>query len=328
MIPSILEGQHHIILAPTAGGKTEAAFFPVLSRMLTEGWPALSVLYICPIKALLNNLDIRLQRYCTLVGRRSALWHGDVKTTDRKHILREPPDCLLTTPESLEVMLVSPNVDSARLFANLQAVIVDEIHAFAGDDRGWHLLSVLERVQRLAGRELQRIGLSATVGNPDDLADGWPARVGGRAASSCRRRRRAGAGRRQARLRRLAAKRRRRHLPAAPRREAAGLHRQPGAGGRTGRRTAATRTSPTSSPTARSARSSVTRPKKPSPHAATVSSSPPACWNWGSTSAIWIGSSRSTARRPCPASCSEWDGRDAEQEHRATACFWPLATRP
>lgn len=170
VIPSILEGQHHIILAPTAGGKTEAAFFPVLSRMLTEGRPALSTLYICPIKALLNNLDIRLQRYCTLVGRRSALWHGDVKTTERKHILREPPDCLLTTPESLEVMLISPNVDSARLFANLQTVIVDEIHAFAGDDRGWHLLSVLERVQRLAGRELQRLGLSATVGNPDDLS--------------------------------------------------------------------------------------------------------------------------------------------------------------
>jgi len=179
VIPSILDGQHHIILAPTAGGKTEAAFLPLLSRMLTEGWPALSVLYICPIKALLNNLDIRLQRYCTLVGRRSALWHGDVKTTERKHILHEPPDCLLTTPESLEVMLISPNVDSARLFANLQAVIVDEIHAFAGDDRGWHLLSVLERVQRVAGRELQRLGLSATVGNPNDLGR-W-------LAGSCRR---------------------------------------------------------------------------------------------------------------------------------------------
>ena len=169
VIPSILAGQHHIILAPTAGGKTEAAFFPVLSQMLTEQWPALSVLYICPIKALLNNLDIRLQRYCTLVGRRSALWHGDVNRSGRRRILREPPDCLLTTPESLEVMLISPNVDSARLFLNLQAVIVDEIHAFAGDDRGWHLLSVLQRVQRLAGRELQRIGLSATVGNPEEL---------------------------------------------------------------------------------------------------------------------------------------------------------------
>ncbi|HUY32650.1 MAG TPA: DEAD/DEAH box helicase [Pirellulales bacterium] len=171
VIPSILAGDHHIILAPTAGGKTEAAFFPLLSRMLSEEWSGLSVLYICPIKALLNNLDTRLDRYCTLLGRRSALWHGDVGTTARRHILRDPPDCLLTTPESLEVMLVSPNVDARGLLGRLRAVVVDEIHAFAGDDRGWHLLSVLERVARLAGREVQRIGLSATVGNPERLAD-------------------------------------------------------------------------------------------------------------------------------------------------------------
>jgi ATP-dependent Lhr-like helicase len=171
VIPQILSGEHVIILAPTAGGKTEAAFFPALSRMLSEGWSGLSILYICPIKALLNNLDARLQRYCTLLGRRSTLWHGDVTQGDRKRILREPPDCLLTTPESLEVMLVSTNVDSRGLFENLRVVIVDEIHAFAGDDRGWHLLSVLERVSRIAGRELQRIGLSATVGNPEALVE-------------------------------------------------------------------------------------------------------------------------------------------------------------
>jgi ATP-dependent Lhr-like helicase len=171
VIPSILGGTHLVVLAPTAGGKTEAAFFPALSRMLTEGWSGLSILYVCPIKALLNNLDTRLRRYCELVGRRSALWHGDVKQSPRRRILREPPDCLLTTPESLEVMLVSPNVDPGTLFAGLRLVIVDEIHAFAGDDRGWHLLSVLERVSKLAGRELQRIGLSATVGNPRDLID-------------------------------------------------------------------------------------------------------------------------------------------------------------
>lgn len=171
VIPSILGGKHIIVLAPTAGGKTEAAFLPIASRMLSEDWRGLSVLYICPIKALLNNLDIRLQRYCTLLGRRSTLWHGDVTTTARRHILRDPPDCLLTTPESLEVMLVSPNVDARGLFSNLRVVVVDEIHAFAGDDRGWHLLSVLERITRLAGRELQRIGLSATVGNPETLLD-------------------------------------------------------------------------------------------------------------------------------------------------------------
>lgn len=171
VIPPILAGEHLIILAPTAGGKTEAAFFPVVSRMLDQGWTGLSVLYICPIKALLNNLDIRLQRYSSLLGRRSALWHGDVNTSARRRIQREPPECLLTTPESLEVMLVSSNVDSRRLFADLRVVVVDEIHAFAGDDRGWHLLSVLERISRFAGRELQRIGLSATVGNPETLLD-------------------------------------------------------------------------------------------------------------------------------------------------------------
>lgn len=171
VIPQVLDGNHLIVLAPTAGGKTEAAFFPVVSRMLSEGWTGLSVLYVCPIKALLNNLDLRLQRYCSLLGRQSALWHGDVKASAKKRILREPPDCLLTTPESLEVMLVSPNVDARALFSNLRVVVVDEIHAFAGDDRGWHLLSVLERISRLAGRELQRLGLSATVGNPETLVD-------------------------------------------------------------------------------------------------------------------------------------------------------------
>ena len=86
VIPSVLSGQHLIVLAPTAGGKTEAAFFPVVSRMLTEGWSGLSVLYVCPIKALLNNLDLRLERYCTLIGRRSTLWHGDVGQSARRRI--------------------------------------------------------------------------------------------------------------------------------------------------------------------------------------------------------------------------------------------------
>jgi ATP-dependent Lhr-like helicase len=169
VIPHLLAGKHAIIVAPTAGGKTEASLFPVLSRMLAEGWSGLSTLYICPIKALLNNLEIRLNRYYTLLGRHAALWHGDVKTGARQRILREPPDCLLTTPESLELMLVSRTVEADTFFHNVQVVIVDEVHAFAGDDRGWHLLSVLERIVRVAGREFQRIGLSATVSNPDEL---------------------------------------------------------------------------------------------------------------------------------------------------------------
>ncbi len=170
-IEPILRGEHAILLAPTAGGKTEAASFPVFSRMLTENWQGLSVLYICPIKALLNNLEIRLSHYGRLLGRSIALWHGDISPSRKAKIVAEPPDLLLTTPESLEVILVSKRTDHQRLFTSLQCVIVDEVHAFAGDDRGWHVMYLLERLSRIACRELQRLGLSATVGNPEELCD-------------------------------------------------------------------------------------------------------------------------------------------------------------
>ncbi|MBX6382359.1 MAG: DEAD/DEAH box helicase [Microbispora sp.] len=162
-------GKDAVLIAPTAGGKTEAAVFPLLSVMEEQTWTGLSVLYVCPLKALLNNLLPRLQAYAGWLGRRAELWHGDVSRSRRQAILRDPPDILLTTPESLEAMLISAGVDHRRLLADLRAVVVDEVHAFARDDRGWHLLAVLERLTRLAGRPLQRIGLSATVGNPRTL---------------------------------------------------------------------------------------------------------------------------------------------------------------
>lgn len=170
-IAPVLERNHALLIAPTAGGKTESAIFPLLSRMLTEEWNGMSILYICPLKALLNNLHERLEYYLGLVGRTCAVWHGDVTQAGRQQILRTTPDCLLTTPESLEAILVSRKVNHREFFASLRAVVVDEIHAFAGDDRGWHLLCVLERISRLAPAEPQRIGLSATVGNPKDLLD-------------------------------------------------------------------------------------------------------------------------------------------------------------
>lgn len=168
-IEPILAGDHAIAVAPTAGGKTEAAFLPLLSRMLTEDWRGLTVLYVCPLRALLNNLHLRLEGYGRLVGRSVGLWHGDTSQPERDRLLAEPPDVLLTTPESIESMLVSRRVDHRHWFADVRAVVVDEAHAFAGDDRGWHLLAVLERVSRLAGREIQRIALSATLGNPEEL---------------------------------------------------------------------------------------------------------------------------------------------------------------
>lgn len=168
-IPPVLRGDDALLIAPTAGGKTEAAMFPLLTRMQAEGWGGTSVLYVCPLKALLNNLQPRIATYGEWLGRTAVVRHGDTTAGARKKQVRERPDILLTTPESLEAMLVSTLVDTPRMFGDLRAVVVDEVHAFAGDDRGWHLLAVLERLSAIAGRPLQRIGLSATVGNPDAL---------------------------------------------------------------------------------------------------------------------------------------------------------------
>lgn len=168
-IGPVLGGAHVLVQAPTAGGKTESALLPLLSRMLSEGWGRPSVLYLCPIKALLNNLEARLAQLAGMVGRTVGVWHGDVGQGGRTRLLRERPDILLATPESVEVMLVSGLVDHRSFFASLRAVVVDEVHAFAGDDRGWHLLSLLERVSALAGGPVQRVALSATLANPDQL---------------------------------------------------------------------------------------------------------------------------------------------------------------
>ncbi len=168
-IGPIVDGDNCVILAPTAGGKIEAAFFPLLSQMDSQGWEPVSVIYVAPIVALLNNQEDRLQRYAELIGRRAFKWHGAVGPAARKRFIANPADILLTTPESLEVMLMSQKVPAHRLFKGLQTVVIDEIHAFVSDDRGGHLSSVLERLSRFCGRDVQRIGLSATVGNPEDI---------------------------------------------------------------------------------------------------------------------------------------------------------------
>lgn len=168
-VAPVLAGTDCLLIAPTAGGKTEAAMFPMLSRIVEEEWSGLSVIYVAPLKALLNNLLPRLEQYASWLGRRVALWHGDVGDSARRKILSEPPEILLTTPESLEAMLVSRRVDHRLFFQGVRAVIADEIHAFAGGDRGWHLVAVLERLQHIASVPIQRVGLSATLGNPESI---------------------------------------------------------------------------------------------------------------------------------------------------------------
>ncbi len=166
---ALLAGDNAVILAPTAGGKTEASMFPTLSQMVENEPEGVGALYIAPIKALLNNQADRLGLYTEMVGLRRFVWHGDTPDYARRQFLREPAELLMTTPESLEVMLVSPRVDENRLFSDLRTVIIDEVHAFAGSDRGAHLMSVLERLACISKHDVQRAGLSATVGNPEAI---------------------------------------------------------------------------------------------------------------------------------------------------------------
>ena len=169
-IPAVLSGDDCLILAPTAGGKTEAALIPVLEMLLRQRQAGLQVLYLCPLKALLNNQQPRLERWAHRVGLDVFLWHGDIGPTQRQEFLRQPAEILMTTPESLEVLLTSCGPRGrAGLWNGLRLVVLDEIHAFAGEERGDHLLCLLDRVAAQSSRAVQRIGLSATIGNPDVL---------------------------------------------------------------------------------------------------------------------------------------------------------------
>lgn len=166
---AILDGANCVILAPTAGGKTEAAMLPLLSRIDHEDLEPVSVLYVAPIRALLNNQEPRLRTLSGLVGRSAGKWHGDVGLSARKRMLRAKPDILAITPESLEAMFLSTRVPPEHLLCHVRAVVIDEVHAFASDDRGSHLVSLIERIARICGHDIQRIGLSATVGDPEDI---------------------------------------------------------------------------------------------------------------------------------------------------------------
>ena len=166
---ALLNGRNAVILAPTAGGKTEASMFPTLSNLVDRQPVGVGAIYVAPIKALLNNQAERLGTYTEMVGLRRFVWHGDTTSYERKVFLRDPCELLMTTPESLEVMLVSQTVDSKGLFGDLRIIVIDEVHAIAGTDRGAHLMSVIERLTHLSEHDLQRVGLSATVGNPEEI---------------------------------------------------------------------------------------------------------------------------------------------------------------
>ncbi len=167
-----------VISAATAAGKTEAAFLPLLTRVWQSGQapgqsnaPAGVILYVAPVKALINDQVERLQIFCERMDIPVYPWHGDVGQTSRKRFFAEPRGVVLITPESLESLLFRRGADVRRLFATLQAVVVDELHAFIGNVRGRQLQSLLHRLEAQLGRQVQRIGLSATLGDMDLAAN-------------------------------------------------------------------------------------------------------------------------------------------------------------
>ncbi len=172
-IRTILRGEGDaIISAATAAGKTEAAFLPVCSTLVDDhASTGVQVLYVGPLKALINDQWRRLDALCESLEIPVHRWHGDVTSTARQKLLRQPDGILLITPESLEAMFILRGTDVARIFNGLRFVVIDELHAFIGSERGMQLQSLLHRLELVLHRRVRRIGLSATLGDMSIAAD-------------------------------------------------------------------------------------------------------------------------------------------------------------
>lgn len=166
--PILYNGEDAIIEAPTAGGKTEAVLFPIFTRTSRQKVNSVQVLYLAPLKALLNDIELRAKEYSRACGLHSFKWHGDVSQKRKIDEFKNPPQVLLTTPESLEAILLR-KAGWNRFFSGLETIIIDEAHNFAGGDRGCHLVSLLERLDSGLDKSPQRIAVSATVGNPQSM---------------------------------------------------------------------------------------------------------------------------------------------------------------
>ena len=167
-IPQIIDGNDRLLIAPTGSGKTLSAILPVINRCLVEQWKPLSILYVTPLRALNRDVDRRLQEIAESVGLRVGLRHGDTTQSERAKQVRKPPDILITTPETFQLMFTGKNL--RELLKTVKAIIIDEVHDLAASERGWQLSLGLSRLEHLSGNKVQRIGLSATVGNPEQVA--------------------------------------------------------------------------------------------------------------------------------------------------------------
>ena len=163
---------HLLVTAATAAGKTEAAFLPILTLLHTNPAATIGALYISPIKALINDQFERLNDLLKEADIPVWHWHGDVSQNRKNQLLKNPQGILQITPESLESLLINKNKDLLRLFGDLRFVIIDEIHAFMGSERGCQIICQLQRLAILTQKQPRRIGLSATLGDYS-IAENW-----------------------------------------------------------------------------------------------------------------------------------------------------------
>ena len=155
-----------LLSAATASGKTEAAFFPIISEMIEDPPASVGALYIAPLKALINDQFGRLTELCEETGIAVWHWHGDVGASHKSKLLKNPSGILQITPESLEALLIRKHAMIPKLFGDLRYVVIDEIHSLMRGDRGGQTICQIQRLSALAGVDPRRIGLSATVGDP------------------------------------------------------------------------------------------------------------------------------------------------------------------
>lgn len=188
-IPLVLPADKDVLIAAaTAAGKTEAAFLPALTRLLSESPPGL-IIYISPLKALINDQFGRLDRLCEHLEIPVWPWHGDVSASLKARFVRNPSGVLLITPESLEAMFCNRGMAAGAIFGLARYVVVDELHALIGSERGKQLQSLMHRIETAVGRWIPRVGLSATLGDMELAArflrvDGQVARVDASAEGS------------------------------------------------------------------------------------------------------------------------------------------------